>query len=201
MPPEQDDARARQLEAMRQYVAELGVQRDGPSVEAAEPQPASERRRRPSPPWLLLTGLLVVVALVGGGLVGAVAWPDDRLAGSRTAGVSSATQRPTTGPMASAGCKTAVDRANAMLASAVRLREAVAEQAGSCATRPAAGCPVASCWSGSRRRYGPGPASRTGSTAPWPPTGRSWTSASCKPPEPGRAGQRCMVAKTITLDR
>lgn len=127
MPPEQDDARARQLEAMRQYVAELGVQRDGPSVEAAEPQPASERRRRPSPPWLLLTGLLVVVALVGGGLVGAVAWPDDRLAGSRTAGVSSATQRPTTGPMASAGCKTAVDRANAMLASAVRLREALAE--------------------------------------------------------------------------
>jgi hypothetical protein len=67
MPPEQDDARARQLEAMRQYVAELGVQRDGPSVEASEPQPASERRRRPSPPWLLLTGLLVVVALVGGG--------------------------------------------------------------------------------------------------------------------------------------
>ena len=128
MPPEQDDARARQLEAMRQYVAELGVQRDGPSVEASEPQPASERRRRPSPPWLLLTGLLVVVALVGGGLVGAVAWPDDRLAGSRTAGVSSATQRPTTGPMASAGCKTAVDRANAMLASAVRLWEAVAEQ-------------------------------------------------------------------------
>jgi hypothetical protein len=61
-------------------------------------------------------------------VVGAVAWPDDRLAGSRTAGVSSATQRPTTGPMASAACKTAVDRANAMLASAVRLREAVAEQ-------------------------------------------------------------------------
>ena len=56
-----------------------------------------------------------------------------RLAGrSRTADVSSAAQRPTTmttvGPMASAACKTAVDRANAMLASAVRLREAVGEQ-------------------------------------------------------------------------
>ena len=127
MPPEQDDARARQLEAMRQYFAELGVQRNDPTVEASEPQPASERRRRPSRPWLLLTGLLVAVALVG-----AVAWPDDRLAGSRTADVSSATQRPTAmtpaGPMASAACKTAVDRANAMLASAVRLREAVAEQ-------------------------------------------------------------------------
>jgi hypothetical protein len=132
MPPEQDDTRARQLEALRRYVAELGVQRDGPTAEAAEPQPASERRRRPSPPWLLLTGLLVAVALVGGGLVGAVAWSDDRPAGGRTADVSSAAQRPTTmttaGPMASAACKTAVDRANAMLASAVRLREAVGEQ-------------------------------------------------------------------------
>jgi hypothetical protein len=34
----------------------------------------------------------------------------------------------TAGPMASAVCKRAVDRANAMLASAVRLREAVSEQ-------------------------------------------------------------------------
>jgi hypothetical protein len=34
----------------------------------------------------------------------------------------------TAGPMASAACKTAVDRANAMLASAVRWREAVDEQ-------------------------------------------------------------------------
>jgi hypothetical protein len=81
--------------------------------------------------WLLLTGVLVVVALVGGGLVGAVAWSDDRPAGTRTAGVSAATQRPTVtiaGPVASAGCKTAVDRANAMLASAVRLRGVLAEQ-------------------------------------------------------------------------
>lgn len=73
-----------------------------------------------------------MVALVGGGLVGVVAWPDDRPAGSRTADVSSATQRPATmtpaGPVASAACKTAVDRANAMLASAVRLREVVGEQ-------------------------------------------------------------------------
>jgi hypothetical protein len=133
MPPEQDDDRARQLEAMRQYFVRLGVRRDGPTVEASEPQPASERRRRPSPPWLLLTGLLlVVVALVGGGLVGAAVWSDDRPAVSQTAHVSSATKRPATmttgGPVASAACKTAVDRANVMLASAVRLREAVAEQ-------------------------------------------------------------------------
>jgi hypothetical protein len=132
MPPEYDDDRARQFKAMRQYFAKLGVQRDGPTAEASASQPASERRRRLSPPWLLLTGLLVVVALVGGALVGAVAWSDGRPAGSRTADVSSATQRPATmtpaGPVASAACKTAVDRANAMLASAVRLREAVGEQ-------------------------------------------------------------------------
>jgi ferric-dicitrate binding protein FerR (iron transport regulator) len=77
MPPEREDARARQIEALRRYFAQLG-QRDRPTVEAAEAQPASERRRRPSRPWLLLTGLLVVVALVGGVLVGAVAWSDDR---------------------------------------------------------------------------------------------------------------------------
>jgi hypothetical protein len=131
MPPEREDARARQLEAMRQYFAELGGQRDRPTVEAAEAQPASERRRRLSRPWLLLTGLLVVVALVGGGLVGAVAWSDDRpTGGTRSAAVPAATPRSATtaGPMASAACKTAVDRANAMLASALKLRRAVAEQ-------------------------------------------------------------------------
>ena len=71
-----------------------------------------------------------------------VAWPDDRPAGSQTADLSSAAQRTDTtstgGPMASAGCKRAVDRANAMLASAVRLRGAVAEQ-GSILRDPASG--------------------------------------------------------------
>jgi hypothetical protein len=130
MPPEQDDVRARQLEALRRHVAELGVQQDGPTAEAAEP-PASEHLRRPSRPWLLLTGLLVLMALVGGILVGAVAWSDDRpTGGTNSATVPSATQRPATtgGPMASAACKTAVDRANAMLASTVKLRRALAEQ-------------------------------------------------------------------------
>jgi hypothetical protein len=99
-------------------------------VEAAEAQPASERWR-PSCPWLLLTGLLVVVALVGGLFVGAVAWSDDRpTGGTGSTAVPSATQRSaaTAGPKASAACKTAVDRANAMLASAVKLRRAVVEQ-------------------------------------------------------------------------
>jgi hypothetical protein len=132
MASEQDDARARQLEALRRYVAELGVQRERPAVETAQPQPASEHPRRSLPPWLLLIGLLVVAGLVGGVVVGAVAWPDDRPArGTGSAAVSSATQHPDTtsaGAVASAGCKTAVDRANLMLASAVRLQVAVAEQ-------------------------------------------------------------------------
>jgi hypothetical protein len=70
------------------------------------------------------------VALVGGLFVGAVAWSDDRpTGGTGSTAVLSATQRSaaTAGLMASAVCKTAVDRANAMLASAVRLREALAE--------------------------------------------------------------------------
>ena len=78
--------------------------------------------------------------------------------------------------------QTVVDRAaNAMLASAVRLREAVAEQ-GRTLRDPA-----------NRRLSGPQllervtPALETVAgelgrfEAPWPPTDRSWTGASCKP--------------------
>ena len=127
MPSEPEDPRARQLEALRRYMAQLGT--DGEQV-AADPGKAPERRR-PSRPWLLLTGLLVAVALVGGVFVGAAAWSDDRPArgdagaaassASRSTGTSSAT------PVATLACKTAVDRANAMLASAVKLRGDLAE--------------------------------------------------------------------------
>jgi hypothetical protein len=82
--------------------------------------------------WRLLTGLLVVVALAGGVLLGAVAWSDDRsTGGTGSAAGPSAIQRPptTAGARASAACKTAVDRANAMLASSVKLRGVLAEQA------------------------------------------------------------------------
>jgi hypothetical protein len=84
-------------------------------------------------PWLLVTGLLIVVALVGGVVVGSSAWSDDRSAGGGTtaAGTVSSGRNPGTSsaaPVATAACKTAVDRANAMLASAVRLRGALGEQ-------------------------------------------------------------------------
>jgi hypothetical protein len=131
MPPEQDDLN-RQLEAVQRYVSDL-QQRERAKAAAAQPPPAPEPEpRRPSRRWLLLTGLLVTVALVGGVVVGAVAWSTDRPAGAKAgvAGASSATQSPETtavAPVATPACKTAVDRANRMLAIAVKLRRELAE--------------------------------------------------------------------------
>jgi hypothetical protein len=144
MPPEQDDLNRqleapqqqenlnRQLEALERYVSGLQQQREHAKAAAAQPLPAPEPEpRRPSKRWLLLTGLLVTVALVGGIFVGAVAWSDDRPAGAKAgADASSATQNPDTtrvAPVAAPACKTAVDRANTMLASAVKLQRELAE--------------------------------------------------------------------------
>lgn len=143
MPLEPDDLRIspeqenlnRQLEALQRYVSDLHRQREGVKT-AAQPPPTPEPR--PSRRWLLVTGLLVVLALVGGVLVGAVAWSDDRpgapAAGATTASPvtqqpSTAAQgsQPTAAPVASLACKTAVDRANTMLAIAVRLQRTVGE--------------------------------------------------------------------------
>jgi len=144
MPPEQDDLNRqleapqqqedlnRQLEALERYVSGL-QQREHAKAAAAQPPPAPEPEpRRPSRRWLLLTGLLVTLALVGGVLVGAVVWSTDQPAGAKAgvAGVSSATQSPDTtrvAPVAAPACKTAVDRANTMLAVAVELRRELAE--------------------------------------------------------------------------
>jgi hypothetical protein len=82
-------------------------------------------------PALQLTGLLVALALLGGVVVGAVAWSNDRPFGaSPVAGVSSAMQRPettTVALVATPACKAAVDRANALLAIAVNLQQELAE--------------------------------------------------------------------------
>ena len=128
MPPEQEDLN-RQLEALQHYVSDLQQQRKRAKTAAAQPPPAPQPR--PSRRWLLLTGLLVALALVGGVLVGAVAWSDDRPAGPGAgADAPSATQSPDTTsvtPVASPACKTAVDRANTMLAVAVKLQRELAE--------------------------------------------------------------------------
>jgi hypothetical protein len=140
MPSEQEDARARQLEALRRYMAhpdtqweppaELGLVHGPAGPDAARPP----GRRRPGRAWLLVTGLLVAAALVGGVVVGAVAWSDDRPARATAAVTATAAteerQADAGGPapVATPACKTAVDRANAMLASAVKLRAALGEQ-------------------------------------------------------------------------
>ena len=141
MPSEHDDARARQMEALRRYVAELGTQRerptqlglewDRPTVEVGMrlPDLVSERRRRPPLSWLLVTVALVVAALVGGVFVGAAAWSDDRPARAPAGGAAASTSQAPNGValVATPECKTAVDRANAVLAVAVRMPAAVAE--------------------------------------------------------------------------
>jgi hypothetical protein len=130
MPPEQEDLN-RQLEALQRYVSDL-QHREHAKAATAQPPPAPEPKPRPRSRRWLLTGLLVTLALTGGVFVGAVAWSTDRPAGAKAggAGASSATQRPATttvAPVASPACKTAVDRANTMLAIAVELQRELAE--------------------------------------------------------------------------
>lgn len=135
--PEQEKLN-RQLEALQRYVSGLQQQRDH-AHSAAQPPPAPDSR--PSRRWLL-TGLLVVLALVGGVFVGAVAWSDDRPPGAAagaTNGPPVRQQAPSTSPavqgsnpttatpVASLACKTAVDRANTMLATAVKLHRELIE--------------------------------------------------------------------------
>jgi hypothetical protein len=137
MASDQEDDRARQLEALRQHMVHPDTGWEPPaglgiSEEQALAVVGGQRRRRPPRSWLLVTGLLVAVALVGGVLVGAVAWSDDRPAGGDTGVAGTASSRRNAGaaavtPTATLECKTAVDRANAMLASAVKLRGALAE--------------------------------------------------------------------------
>jgi hypothetical protein len=76
-----------------------------------------------------VTVLLVAVALVGGVFVGASAWSDDRPSAPAPAATTApATQTPRGVPLvASPDCKTAVDRANRVLAVAVRMRAALAQ--------------------------------------------------------------------------
>ena len=140
MASEHEDTHDQQLEALRRHVVRPDSQWEPPTElgflrEPLDPATRPAGRRRPSLPWLLIAGLLIVVALVGGVVVGASAWSDDRAAGggATAAGTVSASRKPgatsaSATPVATAACKTAVDRANAMLASAVRLRGALGEQ-------------------------------------------------------------------------
>jgi hypothetical protein len=144
MPSEGDDVRARQIQALRRYVAELGTQRERPTQLGAQredhkvevgmrlPDVTVQRRRRPPLSWLLATVALVTAALLGGALLAAAAWSDDRPAGAGVGGITTAvspTQSTGSGValVASPECKMAADRANSVLAVAVRMRAALAQ--------------------------------------------------------------------------
>ena len=116
MPPDQEDLN-RQLESLQRYVADLTEQR-------RRAREAPSEARRPSTRWLVTAGLLVGVALVGGLFVG-VAWSDDRPAHARAEGAGTSSTAPV--GVASPACKTAVDRANTMLAIAVEQQRTLAE--------------------------------------------------------------------------
>ena len=137
MASDQEDDQAHQLEALRQHMVHPDTRWEPPaglglSGEQAALAAGGGRRRRPPLSWLLVTGLLIVVALVGGLFVGAVAWSDDRPAARGDTGVAGSASSGgdadgSVTPAATLECKTAVDRANAMLASAVKVRGALAE--------------------------------------------------------------------------
>jgi hypothetical protein len=139
MASEQEDDRAAQLEALRRYIVRLDRQWEPPTQLGIPPERAGGevaepgRSGRPSPAWLVVAGLLVVLALVGGVVIGAVVWGDGRPAAeaprvTSAAAASRSSSAAAGAPVATPACKTAVDRANAMLASAVKLRGALAEQ-------------------------------------------------------------------------
>jgi hypothetical protein len=117
MPPEQDDPRDRQIEALRRYVAELGRPRERSAPETGG-EPAPPQRPPATVPWLLLTVLLVAIALVGGILIGQ-ARANVRQASTEEPGATTITLG---GTVSTPECKTAVDRANASLAIAVKVQ-------------------------------------------------------------------------------
>lgn len=136
MPADHHDARDGQLEALRRYMVHPDTRWEPPAGlgllgELTSADAGASPRRRPSRSWLVVTGLLVAAALAGGILLGATVWSDDRAAGGAAAvspaAASRAAKTSTVTPSATPECKTAVDRANAMLASAVKLRGALAE--------------------------------------------------------------------------
>jgi hypothetical protein len=114
MPPEHDDSRERQLDALRRYVSDLDI-RDHDNGQAR----LVEKRRRPVWPWLLVTLVLMGVSLAGGVAIGG-----NRDAARNQAGPSGAT---TSSVAASPECAEAVERANRTISHAVLVSGALRE--------------------------------------------------------------------------
>jgi hypothetical protein len=129
MPPVQDDddRNARQIEALRRYVAELGTNREqrpeGETVHKEDDEEEPDgRRRSPLLPWLVLTALLVAAALIGGVLIGAARENGQEAGAGGRAGPAEATTTTLPAPVATPECKTAVEWATRSLTAAVKVR-------------------------------------------------------------------------------
>jgi hypothetical protein len=118
MPPEQDDARERQLAALRRYVSDLDIRRQHNGQARLV-----EERRRPAWPWLLVTLVLMGVSLAGGVAIGG-----NRDAARDRASASGATTS-SVAPSATASpeCVEAVERANRTMSHAVLVSGALRE--------------------------------------------------------------------------
>ena len=122
MPPGQDDARERQLDALRRYVSDLDIRRRDDSP----PLPPARLRRRFSWPWLLVTLALMAVSLAGGIAIGGrdqagtEAGGSPQLAGTTASSVAAR-------PAASPECAEAVERANKSMSYAVKVSGALRE--------------------------------------------------------------------------
>jgi hypothetical protein len=121
MPPEPEDVRDRQLDALRRYVSDLDVRRRPHEGQA---RPAAPRRRGPWP-WLLATVALMAVALAGGVAIGSRRDP----AAGRAPGVAAATTTSPAAatPAASPECAEALRRADESLRHAVKVAGALRE--------------------------------------------------------------------------
>jgi hypothetical protein len=122
MPPEQNDQRDRQLEALRRYVSGLTVQRERSAVAPPRPPPVKERRR-PGWHWMLLTLLLMAVSLAGGVAIGAGRAGEP---GSEVAGVTITTSA-AVGVAATPECVEAVQAANKSIGHAIKIEGALRE--------------------------------------------------------------------------
>ncbi|HKQ03215.1 MAG TPA: hypothetical protein VJ735_23080 [Actinomycetes bacterium] len=118
MPPEHDDSRERQLDALRRYVSDLDIRHhDNGQARLVE------ERRRPVWPWLLVTLVLMGVSLAGGVAIGG-----NRDAARDQAGPSGATTSSVAAsPAASPECAEAVERANRTISHAVLVSGALRE--------------------------------------------------------------------------
>ena len=122
MPPEQNDQRDRQLEALRRYVSDLTIQPERSTVAPPRPPPVQERRRL-GWPWMLLTLLLMAVSLAGGVAIGA------GRAGQRGSRVVGVTTTTTTagGVAATPACVEALAAANRSIGHAIKIEGALRE--------------------------------------------------------------------------